>query len=219
MRTSMIMLWLCLAATGIHAQKIIEKTFACAKDQKVNFNLKFADSIKIKTWNKKEVLVKVYLDAKKNAAIDFLKTGKDSASQTLDIESTLNDPGIYLMMSNTKADSSVQCTKSSICYEIYLPENAEFQLETINGNVMIDNINAGTSVKTISGFVDASARKNLKANFNLSTITGTIFSNHKIESPKRERQDHHQQIESKWNDGSTPIHLETISGDIYLREL
>jgi hypothetical protein len=57
----------------------------------------------------------------------------------------------------------------------------------------------------------------LQADLDFSTISGTMYSNHKL-ALNQKHGGIPSKIEEKLNDGGAPIKLETISGDIFFRK-
>ncbi len=59
MKNNLLMLVLILLAGPLSAQRIIEKKLPYKEGQTANLNLKFADSIQVRYWDKPEVYVKI----------------------------------------------------------------------------------------------------------------------------------------------------------------
>lgn len=109
------------------------------------------------------------------------------------------------------------CCESEISWDIYLPENTDFSIETINGNIIIEGKTSQIKAHTISGFIDLSIPAEKKADLEFKTISGNIFSDLEIATSGKKRIAE-LRISDKLNGGGMPINLETISGDIFLRK-
>ncbi len=67
--------------------------------------------------------------------------------------------------------------RTKIFHEVYVPENVDFSVETINGNIIIAGNTAEIRARSISGFIDLAIAPDRKAEVKMHTITGTMYSN------------------------------------------
>lgn len=79
-----------------------------------------------------------------------------------------------------------------------------------------------TSISLVSGFIDITLPANSNANFNLSSISGEVYTDLDIQLEGRsgnsmERLGGGGQINGTLNGGGVEVSLKSISGDIYLR--
>lgn len=193
----------------IHAQEIIEKHMDYSPKKSVVLNLQIADSITIRTWDKNELYVKASVNINEN---------KDNAAY----ETTFNDTGTSLNVDAHFSDKYFKgkkncCNEAEISWEVYVPQNAELSLETINGNVTITGQTKDVYIKSISGFIDMAVPGSKNANVDFSTISGTMYSNHDF-SIEKDHRGIPSRISQKLNNGGDKIKLETISGDIFFRK-
>lgn len=76
-----------------------------------------------------------------------------------------------------------------------------------------------TSIVNTSGFIDITMATNVKADFNLKSISGEIFSDLDLEMPANGfKNNYSSNVEGKLNGGGVEINLHAISGNIYLRK-
>lgn len=211
MRKILVLILLSLTCYALSAQKIIEKTFNYSGKQQVDLNLQIADSIKISTWSKNEVSVKASVSIADNRYNDDYKVEFDEAGNTVSIKAKIDSK----RNNNWNGDSN--CCKTDIFWEIFVPEKAPIKVETINGNIVIIGQTGEIKANSISGFIDLLIPQDLKADFKLSTITGTVYSN-AIDKESMTFKKNSTDISSRYNGGGTSVFLKTISGDIYLRE-
>jgi len=108
------------------------------------------------------------------------------------------------------------CMQSRIYWDVYIPENASFSVESINANITITGKTAAVRAKSISGFIDLSVDPQRKADLKLNTITGTVYTDLAVAASRSSRSVG-TKISDLVNGGGKPISLETISGDIFLR--
>lgn len=79
-----------------------------------------------------------------------------------------------------------------------------------------------TSISLVSGYVDVTMPATTKADLNLSSISGEIYTNMDI-SMKGDKEDMQRlgggrEIEGSLNGGGVEMELKSVSGDIYLRK-
>ncbi len=106
---------------------------------------------------------------------------------------------------------------SKIYCDVYIPENARFSVETIDGNITITGRTEEVKAHSISGFIDMVIPSGRGADLRLKTISGTIYSNLAIAAEKHGHSVM-SDISDAYNGGGKPVDLETISGNIFLRK-
>jgi len=201
-----IALWVLVAP--VMAQKTIEKHMGFSGKQNIQLDLKFADSIMIRTWSKEEVYAHAVVNINDNKDNEAYVTGFNESGNSVVISSNYKD-GYFDRKNNC-------CIQSEIVWEVFIPEHVPFSVETIDGNIIIEGKTKDMKVKTISGFIDLSLDASARADLEMSTISGTLFSNIRFSGGNRESSIP-QRIHEKLNQGGYPLKLETISGDIFLR--
>ncbi len=205
--TILIVGWLCFAS--LQAQQIIEKHISFSGKDAVSLDIQIADSVTVHTWDKNEVYVKASVNINDNKDNEAYATTFDDAGKTVAVKAKFRE--------NYFKGRNNCCNESDIYWEVYIPVNTRFTLESINANVTIDGKTQEMKVKSISGYIDLAAPKSTKADIDFSTISGTIYSNHELTMGKT-----HTgipvKINEKLNGGGFPIRLETISGDIFFRK-
>ena len=206
------LIFILVLAMSIHqarAQKIIEKHIDFSQKTNVVLNLQIADSIKISTWNKNEVYAKASVNINEN---------KDNEAYLTSFEENGKDLKIDAHFKKDYINRKNNCLSSEITWEVFIPENIFLSVETINGNIIIEGKTSDIKVHAISGFVDLAVPSNKKADLCFKTISGTIFSNHNFASNSKGNSNFPKVIE-RMNGGGSSINLETISGNIFFREL
>jgi hypothetical protein len=201
------------------AQKIIEKHLNYPANGFVSMNFQISDSIRIITWNKNEVYVKSSIDVNDNQNNDDYTMVFDETGGTINIQGKLETNRIR----RNRKDSNCCCCcnyQAEIAHTVYLPENADFSVETINGNIIITGKTAEVKAHTISGFIDLAINPARKAEVKMHTITGTMYSDIELNNPSRGvRHVGGGSITADLNGGGGKrIDLETISGNIFFRK-
>jgi hypothetical protein len=219
MKNVLSIIALCTIFQSICAQKIIEKTIDYAGKKSISMNLEIADSIRIITWSKQQVYVKASVNINDNKNNDDYKVNFDESGSLVGIHSRFQ----FAKGKNCCGDSeNCHCNcncNSQIDFEVYVPENSDFSVETINGDITIKGKIAQIRAHSISGFIDLTVTPEIKADLKMNTISGTMYSNFDFSSGKNLRHVGGSAITTILNGGGErSIDLETISGDIYFRK-
>jgi hypothetical protein len=203
----LVVSWLCLCP--VQAQQIIEKHLDFSKKEALSLRIQIADSINIKTWSKNEVYVKASVNINDNKDNAAYETSFDESGDKVIINANFRD--------NYFKGKKNCCNESEIFWDVYMPENTRFSVETINANITVSGTTKEMNIKSISGFIDLAVPSGRQATLDFSTISGRMYSNHNLALSKN-----HTGIPMKilenLNNGGDPIKLETISGDIYFRK-
>ena len=220
MKNSILFVLLCIALLPAGAQKIIEKHIEFAPNSYVRMNFQISDSIRIVTWKKNEVYIKSSINVNDNKNNDDYKMVFGESGSTINVSAKLDLP-----KNACRGDSNNRCNcycgcPSVIFHEVYVPENADFSVETINGNIIITGNTAEIRAKSISGFIDLAVAPQRKADVKMRTITGTMYSNIELDATSRRiKQVGGGSVSAHLNGGGgKEIELETISGNIFFRK-
>lgn len=225
------LLWFGFTTTVWAQSKTVERTLAVPASNKVELNLKFGEDIKISAWNKKEAYIKVTYEINSGKLNEALQLGFESDNTSarvnvdLDKELTKNGqagdcPDNNYSQYNVSKNGNRNFVCAKINYEIFLPANADLTVETINGNIEIRGLTGPVSAKSISGFVDMNWAQNKGAAVALKTITGEVYSDLAIDlgGSKQKAPMVGYELKGNVSGGGSPIKLESISNDIYLRK-
>ncbi|MCE6987536.1 DUF4097 domain-containing protein [Dyadobacter sp. CY323] len=231
MKKNLFIFILALLASQSFAQRIIEKHLPYKEGQTANLNLKFADSIQVKYWDKAEVYVKIRAVINSNKLNDALIVKDRATAEEVILEIDFDReimkqgkeedcPGNKKSTWNDKNGEHRYYMCKEINYQVFLPRNAKLKLETIDGNIDIQGAGTPVYAKTISGYVDMSWPKSKGLNVAMKTITGEVYTDFDI-SFKGEKQKHPivgYLLEGTSNGGGAAVKLESISNDVYLRK-
>lgn len=210
-----IMLLFCLLSCFTNAQKIVEKHISFSSGQQITLNIQIADSIRIITWNKNEVYTKASIDINNNKNNDVYKTEFNESGNGINVWAKFDDT----KKDETYNDSCNCCCnyRSKIYWDVYIPENAPFSVETIDGNIIIEGRTQQVKAHSVSGFIDLSFAQSRKVDLKMSTISGTIYTNLALNRSYKNRGGN--SVNTQYNGGGENVDLETISGDIFLRKI
>lgn len=230
MKNRLLIIVLALLAGPLSAQKIIEKKLPYKEGQTANLNLKFADSIQVRYWDKQEVYVKIRAVINNNQLNDALLVTDRATSDEVIVEVGFDDkllrqgkaedcPGNNRSSWNDKDGKQRYYLCKEINYQVFLPRNAKLKLETIDGNIDIQGATTTVHAKTISGFVDMSWPKSKGINVAMKTITGEVYSDFDIDFKNKKEKNPivGYLLEGTLNGGGPEVKLESISNDVYLR--
>lgn len=225
-----LFLLLSLVTNVTFAQKIIEKKFPWSSAQTASLNLKFADSIQVRYWDKAEVSVRIAVVINSGRLNDALTVESGSTAAEITLKTDFDKdvlkkgkvedcPGEKHKW-RTEHNGSDYYVCSKINYQVYLPRNAKLKLETINGNIDIKGASAPVFAKTISGYVDFTWPKSKGANLAMKTITGEVYTDLDIDlkSKKQKNPMVGYLLEGTVNGGGPDVRLESISNNVYLRK-
>lgn len=228
MKNSLLIALLCIGSLVTRAQKIIEKHIPFSAKNFVSMNFQISDSIHIITWKKDEVYIKSSIDVNDNQNNDDYKMVFDETGSTINVSAKLETGKIRRLHvdSGKVRDENGNCRcccdnyRTKIYHEVYVPENVDFSVETINGNIIIAGNTAEIRARSISGFIDLAIAPERKADVKMHTITGTMYSNIDLIPANRHiKQVGGGSISAQLNGGgSKSIDLQTISGDIFFRK-
>jgi len=216
MKNTLLLALLLLAVSGLQAQKMVEKHATIGANGKVTLNIQISDCIRVITWNKNEAYIKASVDINDNKNNDDYEWAFDNTNGDFDVKAKFKNNGkpVY------RSDCNCTCNyESKIYVEVYVPENANLSIETINGDITITGKTADVRAHTISGFVDFAIAPETKAYLKMNTISGTMYSN--IDLGLDDKNAKHiggSTVNSSLNGGGKRIELETISGNIYFRK-
>lgn len=231
MKTLLLFLLTTLLTGYGFAQKIIDNKTPYKPDQLVNLNLKFADSIQVRYWDKAEVSVRIavtinggrlndalLVETKSTDTEVFLKTDFDR--DMLKQGKAEDCPGNKASTWRTEMNGQAYYVCSTINYQVYLPRKARLRLETINGNIDIEGATEAVFAKTISGFVDLNWPGTKGANLALKTVTGEVYSDLNIDFKNKRQQNPMvgYLLEGSVNGGGPEVRLESISNNVYVRK-
>ena len=101
------------------------------------------------------------------------------------------------------------------------PITASSSVGNIEASFISVNQNAPISIRTSTGNVDLSLPVNTKANLELKSTMGTVYTNFDLEIPKKDGMSvvgSNRRINSKLNSGGVKITLSSSIGNVYLRK-
>lgn len=219
MKKHILFALLCIGSLATSAQKIIDKHIAFSPKDFVAMNFQISDSIRILTWKKDEVYIHSSIDVNDNQDNDDYKMVFEESGKMVNVSARLETENIRRRSKDSGNNCCCCCNyKTHIIHTVYVPENVDFSVETINGNITIIGNTAEIRAKSISGFIDLAIAPTRKADLKMHTITGTMYSNIELPASRRIKQIGGGSVNAELNDGGKPIVLETISGDIFFRK-
>ncbi|MFN7119663.1 MAG: hypothetical protein ACK4TA_22905 [Saprospiraceae bacterium] len=198
-----------------------ENTYALPESRKVTFDLPFARKINVKTWDKKEVLLKTKLTADNEEVAKLHEMRVIESNGSLLIKTDYADTGEknrnICGCNDDKNRSRWNCICLEVSHEIFLPANTVLNMETINGDIEVRGLQGDIHLETINGFIDIAYSPQAQADIEFSTINGDIYTDFDI-NKKGNLTKYSKDIKTQLNGGGPDLELETINGDIFFRK-
>lgn len=228
MRSLIIMLILLLPVCG-WAQKVLEERWALAPGKTLSLKLDHADDIQLKGWDQPEVQIKAVININGGRHNNALKLQALQENEGLHVTAVLDESQIgeatvadcgEKQMTWQQDDGKARLFCLDITYEIWLPRKAALKLHTISGNVTANNLAGALSLYSISGFIDLSWPEKQQADLWLKSTTGELYTDLAVDilNKKEEIPIVGYEMKARLGSGGTPLRLETISSNIYLRK-
>lgn len=225
-----------LISLAVNAQKIIEEDLDY-NNQFIDLDVKFANHIEVKTWEKNFVYFKANIFTEDSKFQDLHKIEFSTTQSKISIESKAepvfkayredclkNNPNRKRYCYNTG-------DMTEFNYILYVPKNARFKISSINGDLKSEVIEGDFEADLINGDIEiAKYAGNLElstingeidlkmenADVVAETIHGDIYADAKL---KFNSTDRHvgQKISGSLGQASNRIRLNTINGNMYLR--
>jgi hypothetical protein len=195
-----------------HSQKLVQKNLEL-RGKSVEMKLTFADTITVEAWGNNRIELQVSVNIEENRYNDYYELKVKDQGSNLVLEELVDFKAIH------KQRGENQSLRTEIVYKLRVPSNLEFSLNTISGKVVLKGILGKMTVHAISGFIDYTVPSNCKAQLNLSTVSGNLYSDLKFdEKPGKDISWVGTKQKLSLNGGTMDIALKTVSGDIYLRK-
>ncbi|AMM52758.1 hypothetical protein TH61_05045 [Rufibacter sp. DG15C] len=168
---------------------------------------------------------------KENNTLTITKASRGNGKYTIKVP---KDASIVFKEANW---NSANLTLSEVDGEIELMlKNGNATLNNVSGPIVAQSISGNVNIKyasvdqkqpnvisTVSGKVDITLPSNTKANFNLKSLQGEIYTDFDMNLKKENKSDLNMiggggNIEGKTNGGGVDITIISISSDIYIRK-
>jgi len=230
-------LLLCLFSLVLSAQKVIEKNFDYT-GQFIDLDVKFAEDIEVKTWNKNTVYFKATVELKEEQFMDKYDVYFKPSSKNILIEEKAEDlfKAIHdFARKNGNQRNRYWINSAELCrlsYVLYVPKNAQFKVSSINGHMKADTIEGKFTADLINGNIDIknySGRLDLttvngeidvkvsNSSFTAETVHGDIYADEKLDLIASDRHVG-QKIKSNGDGFKNQLSLSTVNGNMYLRK-
>ncbi|WP_346855574.1 DUF4097 family beta strand repeat-containing protein [uncultured Draconibacterium sp.] len=201
-------------STEVFSQKIIDEKIE-VNNRETTMNFKFADDIVLEAWDKNYIELHVEVNIDDNKYNEYYALEIDKNGNDITLEEEID----FEKIKELKGSRNNCSFNTDLHYTLKIPKNLKVDLETISGEIELIGCEGQMSIHSISGFIDYSIPENHKANIDLSTITGDVYSNVKFDNKTKENISWvGTKQELSLNGGSTEVDLKTVSGDIYLRK-
>nr|WKN35815.1 hypothetical protein K4G66_25945 [Tunicatimonas sp. TK19036] len=207
------------------AQRLEEESTPWQSGQEVYLELKYANTIEIKTWDRDELSVRASVTINDNTQNDVWSMTTENTATQIRVISDIEEPQTLYEGDcegrNYHVNGRSYC--SFIVYEVFVPAKAPLHVETLGGDITIQGAQAPVYAKSLSGFVDVDWPGQQGATVTMKSITGEVYSNLELALDDSSRRERHRsspvgwEIEGTVAGGGIKVQLESISNDIYFR--
>ncbi|WP_435624255.1 hypothetical protein [Flagellimonas sp.] len=233
MKSKILFFALCLIALTAKGQKIIEKNINYS-GQTISLEVKFASQIEVKTWDKSTIYFKADIQTDEGKYLDLYSLDVNESNSYIAITSEAK-PVFKAFHKEREKSGRKHYYYTDDMYEfnyvLYVPKNATFMVNSINGSLKAeviegdftaDLINGDIDIKkyqgdldlkTINGEIDLSVGK---SNLLAETIHGQIYADEKMDLQVTDRHVG-QKVMANTANATNTLRLNTINGNMYLR--
>lgn len=198
-------------------QENFEKVVNLKNGQTVFLELKFANDIKVVSWDKPVLSVKANVEHNFKEPLDFQLLEQNSSDE-VQIEEKVKNLENHKSFNTNGKNADNDCLQLKIDYEVFLPSNTVLKINSISGNIEIKNMNNAMNIETISGFVDIEINSSNRYDLACSTISGEIYSDLNFDYNKVKEDIVGSKLNTRYNGGGTKLKLQSISGDLFIRK-
>lgn len=201
-----------------------EQRFNWSNHQTADINLKFASNIKVSSWNKSELYIKTIItyEDKEHLKIHQMDV-QEQGSKLMITADYVKDffkgkkYNCWGGCDQADQNENQDCICFKLEFEIMMPKNAKVKLETISGNIELQDLDGPLDAKSISGFIDLGLKPSTSSNLSFKSVTGEIYTDFDIDLDKNSSA-FSKKLNAALNGGGPVIALETVSGDIFFRK-
>ncbi|NOU16905.1 MAG: hypothetical protein HOO91_05035 [Bacteroidales bacterium] len=215
-----------MIAFTVNGQRVVEKEITVKPASSIDLKLEFADTIQVKQSKDNMLRIKAIVSINDSQNNDKYEIIVRDDGDLLKVKANINDmKSIQVPCKNHKGSNSEShsggCVNIDIYYVIEVPAVANLHIETINGNITIDNALCAMSIESISGFIDLRIPAKANLDLNLKTITGGVYTNHEfnINTDNFKGNPGGTNAWFKLGSGGNKVKLSTISSDIFIRKI
>lgn len=212
-------------AVSVYGQSTIEFKKSLTGIESLDLEFELTDSISIQKWNNNEILVRATVNINDNKNNENFIFNHSVHSGTLKLESEIKDlkkisKSTEIVDEKTGETIRINCHFEFDAFiEVFIPQGINVELHTISGDVLSAGFTGNQYLKTISGDIDYHLLPTAKVNLKLSTLTGEMYSDFDFEKKDNDYNSYvSREFSYSLNNGKSPLKLETISGNIYLRK-
>ena len=230
-------LFLGLTLVSLNAQKVVEKTFNYS-NQFIDLDVKFASHIEVKTWDKSTVYFKADITTEEGKYLDLYQLDIQESSGSISITSEVEDlfKAFYDEWNKNAPEGKKRYYHTNETYNfdyvLYVPKNAAFKVSSINGdlkasiiegdftadlingNIDIEKYEGDMDLRTINGEIDLVMNNSRLV---AETIHGNIYADEKLDLKVTDRHVG-QKVEGSFDNARYRLELNTINGNMYLRQ-
>lgn len=229
MRNYLILLLVLISGSAYSQSEVYEKTVPLS-GKRVVIDAELVDQIKVSNWDQNEVGVKITYAVNDGELNDAVEISLDESSGRIRLEVELDERKIESSEYEGCDDKhsmnwGKNGRRNSVCLdilvEVKLPQNADLDVESVIGDLLIDGSYKELHAKTVTGDINLTWPENEGADVEIKTVNGAIYTNHDFESKNK-----HEglplisahEVQASLGKGGKYITLETVTSDIYFKK-
>ena len=248
MKRYLLFIGLLCSFNNLYSQKKITENIKSNGIDDVMVNVKFANTIIVKNWDKEQIAIEASVNIDDNTHNDYFSFKTKNVGGYYTVTSDYGDyfkkyRSYYSYHHNNEETTDKKNEEEEVHrhhhsnivnYVIYVPKNMNLKIKSISGNLEANSYVGVLQTDLISGNITIkkhSKNMNLKtisgdidiyvsdATFTAKSLSGGIYSDLNIDFEKNKKKGYGSKIHAKINNGTASLKLNTISGDIYLRKI
>jgi len=219
-----------LICGSVYSQSDVYEKTVPLSGKRVAIDAELVDQIKVTNWDQNQVGIKITYSVNDGQLNDAVEISLDESSTRIRLEVALDDRKIedsdYEGCDDKHSMNwGKNGRRNSVCLdimvEVKLPQNADLDVESVIGDLLIDGSYKELHAKTVTGDIDLTWPESEGADVEIKTVTGAIYTNHDFESKNRDKglpliSAHELQVSV--GKGGKFITLETVTSDIYFKK-
>ena len=209
------------------ASKLIDETINLTRNQEIFINLKFADKVNVIPISGNKVSIKGEVEVNGGESDEAYSIEIDESDHRLNVESKLIEkPKHYRIVTIVNENGDIKTSNHTIdiraTFDVFIPTGRTLHLKSINASMNLKDQEAPLTVETINGEIDLQLPKDADIDLVAKTVHGECYTNldfQRLDTKNGLERIGGNRAKARLNKGGTPIHLKTINGYMYVREL
>lgn len=221
MKRVVIVVAIILSFSSAYSQKKIESKISL-NNRKCVFRLEYADSIILSSWGKDEIVVTVTIKIDNNKANDDYELVASESGSEIYYSESIKDLIPKNQIIKIRTDDGKEFSRPKVpmdlFYEIFVPEDAEIDLFTTNGDISVKGLIGDVRIEVVDAEIEYYLTKDQNSDIKIHSTSGEVFGDVELSKSLKIHESSIEEINitGKYNGGGKLIDLESVGGNIYL---